>query len=153
MERFLKDPNICKQKSANGTSVNLLVSKTKVSPRKQISILRLELLDVTLLISLLKAVLGGLDMGIQDSEIHSSTDSKVVLLWLSSHPKCFITNKTSKILESLPSNSWHYVPSEENPTDMATRGIKTWKVADFGGIGQIFIKILTTGSNTSRSCI
>ncbi|GIY28926.1 uncharacterized protein CDAR_621421 [Caerostris darwini] len=65
-------------------------------------------------------------MSIQDSEIHAWTDSKIVLLWLSSHPKCWettISNRTSKILESLPSNSWHYVPSKENPADIATRSI------------------------------
>ncbi|GIX96916.1 hypothetical protein CDAR_530511 [Caerostris darwini] len=69
----------CKQKSADGTSVNLLVSKTKVALIKQISIPRLELLGATLLVSLLQAVLTGLEMSIQDSEIHAWTDSKIVL--------------------------------------------------------------------------
>ncbi|GIZ01686.1 uncharacterized protein CEXT_18801 [Caerostris extrusa] len=65
-------------------------------------------------------------MSIQDSEIHAWTDSKIVLLWLSSQPKrwkTFIANRTSKILESLPSNFWHYVSSKENPADIATLGI------------------------------
>ncbi|GIY33346.1 hypothetical protein CDAR_452751 [Caerostris darwini] len=35
----------------------------------------------------------------------------------------FFAYRTSKILESLPSNSWHYVSSKENPADIATRGI------------------------------
>ncbi|GIY91015.1 uncharacterized protein CEXT_148481 [Caerostris extrusa] len=61
----------CKQKSADGTSVNLPVSKTKVAPIKLISILRLELLGAALLVSLLQAVLTGLDMSIQDSKINA----------------------------------------------------------------------------------
>ncbi|GIX91230.1 hypothetical protein CEXT_386251 [Caerostris extrusa] len=42
------------------------------------------------------------------------------------HPKrwkTFITSRTSKILETLPSNSCHYVSPKENPADIATRGI------------------------------
>ncbi|GIY54014.1 hypothetical protein CDAR_534761 [Caerostris darwini] len=45
---------------------------------------------------------------------------------LSSSPKrwkTLIANSKSKILESLPSNSWHCVSYKENPVDIATRGI------------------------------
>ncbi|GIY75330.1 hypothetical protein CDAR_515071 [Caerostris darwini] len=34
-----------------------------------------------------------------------------------------VANRTSKILETLTANSWHYVSSTKDPADMATRGI------------------------------
>ncbi|GFW87889.1 uncharacterized protein TNCV_1359931 [Trichonephila clavipes] len=35
----------------------------------------------------------------------------------------FVANRTSEIMEVLPTNHWRYVPSEENPADIASRVI------------------------------
>ncbi|GFX98336.1 integrase catalytic domain-containing protein [Trichonephila clavipes] len=54
------------------------------------------------------------------------TDSKIVLSWLSGHPrqwKTFVANRTSEIIEVLPTKHWRHVPSKENPADIASRGI------------------------------
>ncbi|GFX42206.1 uncharacterized protein TNCV_849631 [Trichonephila clavipes] len=51
---------------------------------------------------------------------------KIVLSWLSSHPrkwKTFVANRTSEIMEVLPTKHWRHVPSKENPADIASRGI------------------------------
>ncbi|GFW44422.1 integrase catalytic domain-containing protein [Trichonephila clavipes] len=75
----------CRQKHNGKIKVQLLVSKTKVVPVKQVSIPRLEF-----------------------------------------HPrkwKTFVANKTSEIMEVLPTKPWRHVPSKENPADIATRGI------------------------------
>ncbi|GFW79874.1 integrase catalytic domain-containing protein [Trichonephila clavipes] len=49
-----------------------------------------------------------------------------VLSWLSGHPrqwKTFVANRTSEIIEVLPTKHWRHVPSKENPADIASRGI------------------------------
>ncbi|GFU56343.1 integrase catalytic domain-containing protein [Trichonephila clavipes] len=48
------------------------------------------------------------------------------LSWLSGHPrkwKTFVANRTSEIIEVLPTKHWRHVPSKENPADIASRGI------------------------------
>ncbi|GFX07979.1 uncharacterized protein TNCV_1236601 [Trichonephila clavipes] len=45
---------------------------------------------------------------------------------MSSHPhkwKTFVANRTSEIMEVLPTKHWRHVPFKENPTDIASRGI------------------------------
>ncbi|GFU38665.1 integrase catalytic domain-containing protein [Trichonephila clavipes] len=82
----------CRQKHNGKIKVQLLVSKTKVAPVKQVSIPRLEF----------------------------------SLPWLSGHPrqwKTFVANRTSEIIEVLPTKHWRHVPSKENPADIASRGI------------------------------
>ncbi|GFU85895.1 integrase catalytic domain-containing protein [Trichonephila clavipes] len=81
----------CRQKHNGKIKVQLLVSKTKVAPVKQVSIPRLSFLS-----------------------------------WLSGHPrqwKTFVANRTSEIIEVLPTKHWRHVPSKENPADIASRGI------------------------------
>ncbi|GFV05148.1 pro-Pol polyprotein [Trichonephila clavipes] len=45
---------------------------------------------------------------------------------MSGHPrqwKTFVANRTSEIIEVLPTKHWRHVPSKENPADIASRGI------------------------------
>lgn len=111
--------------------VNLVTSKTKVSPIKVVSIPRLELCGATLLTKLLCEVAEVLE--VPKNHIHAWTDSQVVLAWLSSHPskwKTFIANRVSDILTATDRNQWSHVSSKDNPADCASRGIQPSKPSE-----------------------
>ncbi|GFQ90375.1 uncharacterized protein TNCT_641861 [Trichonephila clavata] len=93
----------CRQKPNGKIKIQLLVSKTEVTPVKQVSTPRLELCGAHLLSKLFKSVLCTLKHYTFD--VFACTDSKIVLSWLSSHPgkwKTFVANRTSEIIEVLP---------------------------------------------------
>ncbi|XP_012543645.1 uncharacterized protein LOC105841073 [Monomorium pharaonis] len=58
--------------------------------------------------------------------IYLWTDSSITYLWISNHPsrwKDFVHNRVCLIQDTLPQARWKFVPGNENPADLATRGL------------------------------
>lgn len=105
--------------------VNIITSKTKVAPLKELTIPRLELCGATLLCRLMVKVKKALSH-LEITNEFLWTDSTIVLAYLSSPPRrwqTFVANRCSEIIESFPINHWRHIRSKDNPADIASRGI------------------------------
>ena len=96
--------------SNKSVHTSLIISKTKVSPIKRLSIPRLELCGAQILARLLCRTMKILNVPLQS--IFAWTDSTVVLGWLTGNPrrlKTFVGNRVSSIIDKLPPQSWRHV--------------------------------------------
>lgn len=110
--------------NANGElHSQLLCSKSRVSPVKQVSIPRLELCGAQLFVRLIKKVLPILCVPIDS--VHLWTDSRLVLIWLQDIPtrwNTHVANRVSEIQDITSEFLWHHEASEDNPADLLSRG-------------------------------
>nr|XP_049699548.1 uncharacterized protein LOC126055245 isoform X2 [Helicoverpa armigera] len=105
--------------------VHLLTAKSKVAPVKSTTIPRLELCAALLGSRLYMKVRQSLTLHIDD--VYFWCDSTIVLGWLSASPtqlKTFVRHRVSEIQETAEGRTWRYVPSQENPADLASRGLR-----------------------------
>ena len=110
-------------------NVNLVFSKARVAPTKQLSIPRLELLAVVIGTRCLNYVTEQLQLTVTDRVLW--TDSQCVLHWMKSHKPLpvFVQNRLKEI-KSLKDIKFRYVTTTQNPADLATRGVSAEALID-----------------------
>ncbi len=115
---------VCYLRYSYGDAVNctMIASKTRVAPLKLVSIPRLELKAALLGARLAKHIIESHSVHV-DKCVYWS-DSRTVLAWLRSDHrryKQFVAFRVSEILEMTDVKEWHWVPTEENVADEATK--------------------------------
>lgn len=116
--------------SNNKIHSNLLVSKSRVAPKKTISIPRLELAAACLLSELFTSVIRAMEF--QSAEYYLWTDSTTVLQWINKNLyelKLFVANRVKRIQENTNIKNWNHVQTHENPADLVSRGLKASELA------------------------
>lgn len=103
----------------------LIFSKARVTPMKAVTISRLELASAHLGLTWWLQIFGCLEL--KKENITFWTDSKNVLYWINNpakHHKVYIAHRAGEIQEHTKSIQWRYVPTELNPADIPSRGVK-----------------------------
>lgn len=102
--------------------------RSRVKPTKKgITIPKLELTAATLLVSIDNMISSSLKGRLDVNEKYFWTDSMIVLRYIHNESKClntFVSNRVAKIREISSPSQWRHVKGQENPADIASRGIE-----------------------------
>ncbi|XP_061166266.1 uncharacterized protein LOC133175165 [Saccostrea echinata] len=116
----------------DGTShLGLLMGKAKVASKHGTTIPRLELCSAVLAAEVSNVVRRNLDINIDDVKFY--TDSRIVLGYLHNETRRFyvyVANRVQHIRQSTCPEQWQYVPTQKNPTDLATRSVPADKMSN-----------------------
>ena len=103
--------------------VHFMIGKARLAPIKATTIPRLELTAAVTSVRLAQLIKCELD---EEVTIEYFTDSTTVLHYISSDSRrwpIFVSNRVQLIRDFSSPTQWHYVPSEYNPADEASRGL------------------------------
>lgn len=111
--------------------VGFVLGKAKLAPRPEPTIPRLELCGAVLAVEMAELILEELDH--KPDEVKFFCDSKVVLGYIHNQSKRFfvyVHNRVHRIRQTTSPQQWHYVPTAENPADLATRSVPASQLTD-----------------------
>ena len=119
----------------------IVAAKSRVAPSIATSIPRLELMGAVIGMRLTTKIAEVLEIGISSSVFWS--DSANVIWWIRGRSrdfKPFVANRVGEIHSNTDPEQWRYVPTNQNPADMLSRGLKAaeligcyswWRGPDF----------------------
>ncbi len=104
--------------------VGFVMGKAKLAPLSEPTIPRLELYAAVLAVEMADLIADELELEINDMKFF--TDSKVVIGYIYNESKrlyVYVHNRVQRICQSSRPEQWHYVRTEENPADHASRSL------------------------------
>lgn len=104
---------------------SLVIGKARVAPTKVVTIPRLELTAAVVFSAISSMLKEELELKI-DQE-YFWTDSQVVLGYINNEARrfhVFVANRVQRIREATDPAQWHYIDTNQNPADHASRGLK-----------------------------
>ena len=110
---------------------SLVISKAKVTPKRTVTIPRLELTAAVLSVNVARFL--EKELNIQNLQHFYWTDSMVVLGYIRNEVKrfqVFVANRVQQIREYTTPDQWRFVKSEDNPADLASRGIEAGQITN-----------------------
>lgn len=111
--------------SENGVELSFIYGKSRVAPRKPLTVPRMELQAAILGVRMKQAILES--HSIKPLEIFLWSDSTTVCHWINAGSKNghkykpYVAHRISEILEATSPMDWHWVPTQMNVADEATR--------------------------------
>ena len=122
---------VCMEYKDQTVSVRLVATEPKVAPLQSVGIPRMELMGACLGVKLTQSVIKVLLVPVQ--HVILWCDSTSVLWWFRGHGKIFkpfVANRIVEIQSSTNPDQWKYVPTESNPADCLTRGLKVSELVE-----------------------
>lgn len=102
--------------------VGFIMGKAKLAPMSVHTVPRLELGAAVLAVEIAELVSRELDVNLDDMRFY--TDSKVVLGYINNTTRRFyVYVRVERIRKFSSPEQWHYVPTSQNPADVATRSV------------------------------
>lgn len=111
--------------------VGMVLGKAKLSPQPEPTIPRLELCGAVLAVEMADLILE--ELGHKLDAVKFFCDSRVVLGYTWNDSKRFFVyahNRVHRIRQTTFPEQWHYIPSEQNPADLATRSVPVPQLLD-----------------------
>ena len=108
------------------TKFTLPCSKSRLVPRKTLSIPKLETCSMVLGTQMTQTVQITVNQNGFTTEIYAWNDSTVALAWINPAPSRFATliaNRVTRVQHITQPEKWKNVPTEENPADRTTRPV------------------------------
>ncbi|XP_073499055.1 uncharacterized protein [Phyllobates terribilis] len=120
--------------SKQQSHIGFVMGKAKLAPLPELTIPRLELCAPVLAVALAEFITSEMDIDLKQTKFYS--DSKVVLAYIYNKTRRFyiyVNNRVLRIRRSVHPKQWHYISTDQNPADHATRaadasqlGSTTW---------------------------